>query len=467
MSNEVTFVRNLDGVVFAYTGRQLFRITNARIELVATLGVEDYVRPQSTLWKNYLFLTSPDFRPIVIDRGGLVKQFNNAPLCRLSTIYRDHLICGDIIEHHGVSSASRVLMSDLRKFNIWTPRSDNEAAEYDLDSYTSARTGVTGVTGLKQFGPDLLIYTPRSIEIMRYTGLERGVYNKDLLYSELGSVFKFGVVGNNRIHFFISEDNIFQLDANGLQTIGDPILEYIEETATTNATLLQRTWGYYDATEGEVVWCYYGRDSDKCDRAIMYNIYEQRWYADRIEDIHSFDAAKINDKFTAFDDLQVTFDELSGSFDGLSAPDTVFSQRLFGSSERNLYTDARPSDTLVEKAEPFIETRDEHFNDLDKVKEINSVRLQTAYGDDCLGVDVYVSVRTFIEESVEFEHVGLWTNDIRHKRLTFPIRSGVIFRFKFVPKPVDPQVGVRNVKISGWSYGINSKNSNRGNSGVR
>jgi hypothetical protein len=210
MSQEVTLLTEAGRYFYSMYEGKLYYNNLTGASLVNDYGITQYHRPAAVRYQGGYFFIS-EYMPLDFVQDGVVADFNPegniVPQARHAVVFRDHLILGNVT-HNGDSVPQRLLSSDLRKFGIWDPAQGNEAVEHDLTLDQQVQEHVDGVTGLMILGQNCVCYTGNQIFAITYVGLPT-VYTIQEVYNKLGNCFPFALVGNEKFHIFVSDENFY------------------------------------------------------------------------------------------------------------------------------------------------------------------------------------------------------------------------------------------------------------------
>lgn len=411
------------------------------------IGAND--RWATTIYENRVYYTNPNCPIHVLDSSPKVARLNQTllsakndyPSARYIETYYDHLFIADV--NYRGRYVNRLQWSDLYNFHIWDSSRSNEADYYDILESDNALIG--GATGLKRLGAELFTYTASGIYVTHYIGIALGVFRTDVLIPDVGNDFKYGLIGTERLHYFISErwENIFAFDGAHVQPFGDAIIGYFLDDLHTSKVFRQRTFGYVDSSKNEIVWAYVDKTSSGTHtKEIVFNLNFKKWYVRPCEGISAFyqggsvGFASIN--------LAGNCISLSGIIADLS-PTANTVDKVWGTDTGTILTEDVSGSASLAQPLPYLETHDLTHSELSLVKEATSLFLQAGLGT-APTMQVYVSARQNVEDAVTYTLVAQeWVPTIREGLLSLPKTVGKILRYKFIPK-VAASGSVDNVK---------------------
>jgi hypothetical protein len=470
MANEVTLmVRDANQQVLAYAGGKLFTLGSDGDAVIYNFNTAVYTRPDYVKWDDSYFFVSDVFDLCMV-RDKQITQFCQCdvplPKARYIEMFHDHIVVGNIRSYKGYEYPRRLMSSHLRDWSVWEEAQNNEATLYDFtDEYSGLEIteGITGMAVVMMGGIERLLVTlPSRVEVIDYVGLPY-VYQKHTVFPNIGCPFPYALAKTPAGVFTISEDSIWRFGGEDFEDVGQDQIKFLYENLTTNTDYRYRLWSGVDIPRSEVFWCF-ATDQD-IDMQITYNWRDKTWVSAPVENLHSFLRSPVRTKPTSFDQLTGTFDALTGSFDALGGQGTASNQVLWGSDDGRILRDEAVGDadsSLVDVDDPYVETGDIFYDDLATMKTIDSIFLNADYkASTCDGVEVYISARNELDETVSYSLVGTWTKSSELKKLTFPPVTGKIFRFKFQFKATNAAYGVRNARISGWAESVNMRKATR------
>lgn len=375
--------------------------------------------------------------------GNYVRDLTGAPSARYLATWFDHLVTGwDTF--NGEVGPTRFRISDLYDLSSWTPTQINEADLFDVAEWVLPDFPLMGISGITKKNDLLCVYTTTAIIGVRYVGLPKVIQFAPLV-ENCGNSFRNGMVSHRGFDFFYDgvEQDFVAFNGATPERIGGPVLDYFHSTLHSDPVIQQKLWATA-RREFQELWFYYpsAGGAGQVDSAIVFNYSTKEWFISSFsQDAHSFGGQARRAK--TIDELTGTIDSKSGTeIRDLSAGGELV-PRFFGISAGYVVREAVAADannTLLSQTTPYLETKDFYGSDPYAVKEIDGVFLQTAYGSTITGVEVFLSARMNLSDTVTFESVGTWTPTLPEGRLTFSAKSGRIFRWKFVPKVTGGQV---------------------------
>ena len=382
-----------------------------------------------------------DLNELYFTDGSQVKSYPNAvlPKARYVETFYDRLVVGNYTLR-GESRPNGILSSGLYDPSDWVTAMENEVCRIDFEEFAQGDFPLVGLTGLKRMNNLLVAYLPTAIIGLRYVGLPK-VYQWDPITENRGNSLPYGLASHGQTHYFFDgvEVDFFKFSANGIESIGEKIINYFVETLSTDPDLAARTWTYVWREQQEVWWVFCSTESDgEFDKAVGYNFRSGEWFTADVEDLHAFGGFARRAK--TCDELTGTCDALgTATADSLSNSGEDMCPRIWGDGTARVLRDATADDEngdLITQGSPELITRDYVYASPDTVCEVDAVLIDAAYGGGVTGIDVYVSARRYANDAVTFKLVGRWTPEVEEGRLTFEGISGIYFRYKFLPAGV-------------------------------
>jgi hypothetical protein len=397
-----------------------------------------YRRWASCMYNNQLWFLN-DLNTLYFTDGTQVKSYPNVvlPKARYVESFYDHLVVGNY-SLRGEARPNGILSSGLYNPSDWVTASGNEVMRIDFEEFTLPDFPLTGLTGLRRLNNLLVAYLPTAIIGLNYVGLPK-VYQWNPIKEGVGNSLPYGLVSNGYSHFFFDgvEGDFFRLDTQGVASVGERVSTYFMEDLSTDVELAAKTWGFVWKEYQEVWWVYCSNASDgEFDKAIGLNWRTGEWYTADVLDVHAFGGLSRRAK---------TCDELTGTCDALGTveADTLsdltetMCPRIWSNGSGEILrekTSADADNLMLGTPAPYLETRDYVYASPDTVCEVDSILLDAAYAGGTVGIEVFVSARRYANDPVVYQSVGVWTPQVEEGRLTFPGKSGIYFRYKFVPK---------------------------------
>jgi len=393
-------------------------------------GEGTYKRWCTRVYKNNLYFVNELNRVHYTD-GDVCRSLTNSPAGRYLEVWFDHIVVGAPVIS-GSPHPTQIRWSHLYDFNQWSPASTNEADFYDVEEWSS---GVSGLTGLARLGENLVLYTPEAILLCAYVGLPKVVRLQNVVEG-VGCSLRYGLVVADGVHYFPSLEHlgVYRFSAEGLTPVGEPIAAYVAATMSADPALQQRTWGYYDKANGEIVWVFCSTASTGAfDKAVAFNTKTGAWTTRDCEDVQSFTPgcrlAKV------IEGIATTYAAAVGTIES-NADSGISVPALYGTRWGEILRDEVAGDldaSLYECGVPVLETGDQLFGGIQGVKEVDTLDIAAGIGNSA-GVDVEHSARAHLDSSVVFKDSGIWTPSLPERHLSFPRTCGGVFRFRFKPR---------------------------------
>lgn len=443
MANEVTLLTEAGKNFYAMAGGRLSFNTLNSSQLVNDFGITAYHRPKAVRYADGVFLGS-EYLPLTYVQGNVIPDWNlslsgntvKQPAARHWEMFKDHLICGYVTDSAVATGPNVLLGSGLRQFSWWQPKQENEAFVHDMTIEQDVLEYADGITGIKNLGNTCAIYTPGGIYRMTYVGLPQ-VYNIYPMFDKLGNCFPHSLVGNNKLHAFISDENFYIMDEEYNTTaVGDPIKRYFFEDLTTDIEDRYKLFGSLDRVSNLITWFYIREGETEMNGRISYNFKTNEWFCGDASNVWStMPKLFIDDGGLSIADLPGDIASLTGTIKSLSGIINRQKLKLYGSSDSKVYKEQGVGDDFADslnQSVPFIETGDINYGALDQVKEVYGMYLDADYDETtCDGIKVEVSARQYLSDSVVFTNVGTWTKGITEDFLSFAGVDGYVFRYRF------------------------------------
>ena len=378
------------------------------------------------------------------------------PSGRYVKVFFDHLVIGSP-KMNGVWRPSAISWSHLYDFANFVPGTDSEADSYDFTEYQRSDDIVLGVSGMAHMGEQLLIFTPSSVHAMSYTGLPRVVRVAPVL-RDVGCGLPYTVAElNNSVAWCdIHHGAFFMMRGQELKNIGATVSDEFFSELSTDRTWLTNTWCFVDRMEGEATWVY-RKDSlgGYFNRAIVFNYLTETWYRRSIDNVYSF--ARLGRRAKTISELTGKIDLQSGVIDDLGNT-TVDVGRIWGRETGMAMRGEVSTDldaTLLSQEQPVLETGDLLYGSAQQMKTVSAITIN-ATGTTFNGVQVEVSARERIDDTVTYTVVGTWTTSLAQRMLTFAPMAGKVLRYRF--KPVLP---VRGFVFRGYEDNVSNTGAHR------
>ena len=144
----------------------------------------------------------------------------------------------------------------------------NEADQYEFPTQTYYELNDIGISGLAPWRGLLYVFTTDGIQTGQYVGLPN-VMQFTPLNSNVGSIFKSGMVRTPFGIYFIGRNDVYVIRLFEAQAIGIKVrTKFFNEICPYTDTHFQSTFGYYNPYTKEVIWTYWIYISN--------NVYQQR-----------------------------------------------------------------------------------------------------------------------------------------------------------------------------------------------
>lgn len=145
----------------------------------------------------------------------------------------------------------------------------NEADKKQLPQQLFSELSDIGITGLAPWRTLLYIFLPDAIWSCQYVGLPNVMYLNPL-NSNVGSIFRSGVVRTPQGIYFIGRGDVYRITSLEPESMGIKVRrKFFGEICPSTDNNFQRTFGFYNPYTKEVVWTY-------CLTASAPGIYQQR-----------------------------------------------------------------------------------------------------------------------------------------------------------------------------------------------
>jgi hypothetical protein len=319
------------------------------------------------------------------------------------------------------------MMCDLRRPDVWEPAQTNEAEYIDFEEWARHDIPFYGVTGIRRLGNLQIVYTPTAIFGVRYVGKPK-IVQWDPLVEDRGSGLVYGLCGHASRHFFFDgvEGDFFAFDGQSVTSIGGPSIDKFVEAMSTDWTVAQQTWAYTRPEFQEAVWVFKTTGSTTYDKKLVYNWNTNEWHWASCEDERAFGGGT-GQLVTSADSLVGTLNALVGTADAQGVSGTSV-PCLWGSGDSYVLrevVDADAETTYLAQDEPYLVTPDVHMGTLDLVKELDRILVNAKYiyGD---GIEVSMSVRESLTDTVEYKTMGVWKPGCHANTLDFHGLSGMV-----------------------------------------
>jgi hypothetical protein len=411
---------------------------NVRFSGFATLSLNGIVKIISILDSfSFTFQTISSLIGTDSNTGTVQPEFGNinVPSSRYITNFFDHIVVLNST-FKGVYEPWTCRWSDLYNPGQWEPNPENEADSFDLVGWQRSSGIMAGGTGMGRLGDVLYLYTESCIFKMVYTGLPK-VMQVSVAFEDYGNFFLNGLVTSRDVHLFFDAyyQNFFLFDGfNRPKPIGDDILGFFLANVNfsfTSIDVTQQLTSFAVADKNEAWWCFYATTLASYV-AIVYNWSSDSWTILKLSGRIKLIGGGGTRALTC-DELTGTCDNLTGVCDDLSKTDIVIPRTYIfepGSFHRELASGEVATSSLVEF--PFMETRD-LITDLQREVEVDRICIHATHSETSTtaGINVYVSARQNLQDTVVYKFVGKWTRFTPQGILSFPAQTGRVFRYKF------------------------------------
>jgi hypothetical protein len=420
--------------------------------------------PSVCMYNNQAWIVSPFWQLMFTDGTRLQKYPGEQPKARFVEAFFDHLVVANTT-YKGERCPTRVMWSDLYRPDMFDPSKTNEADFYDLSEWSSQNESNFEITGMHRIGDVLFYFLPCGIVSTQYVGLPK-VFRIDAVPGTegIGSTFPYALGKARNMCFFYCdrEKNFFSFDGQQIQQIGDPIIEWFLGIANFSGFYsLELNFRAFTVPRYNEIWWYF-RGTDAKPYYLVYNWETKTWfhtnYGSGSRFIHGFFAARGTRALTC-DELTATCDEQSDVCDALSTGSATPLRSMFFGSALNLVEQSTDTyDTLFSSfnSDYIMITGDRFYGNLETKKECSSIVINAQYTSGS-GIEVYVSVRDQLNDTVSWVDLGTWTTATPFRQLTFPPIQGKIFRWKFVALPPPPNQFVRGFQLLGFQENINMR----------
>ena len=319
----------------------------------------------------------------------------------------------------------------------------NEADQKTL-SHGNIGTNNAGITGLAVWRGLLYVFMTDTIHTFQYVGLPR-VVQETPLNSNIGSVFKSGVIRTPTGIYFIGRDDFYLIKEFEPEAIGQRVRnKFFSEIVTTNS-LYGNTFGFYNSNTKEVVWTYCvkvntGFVGDFQQRQVVYSEITDEWYFRNVP--CAFSGYSILQSAVPMYGTERALYGYAGSL----AADIVDGATTGAIKDTNDFTTgATPAFTV-----PFNETGIADIGDPFHVKESSGLLVDAAW-DAGASLKVYQSTQNLIAKGTMpmTALAQVWTPTTAEVRLSLP-RSAyrqVAYRHEFIGTDSEnpPYGGVLNL----------------------
>lgn len=429
-----------------------------------------YMRWALAKWRNGYFFSNP-LNEVKFTDGDVVQNLASncdfLPKAKYLELFHEHLVAGNVT-YNGTLYPERVMWSDIHDMTNYAPDPTNEADFYDLSLDESVKEISYGLTGVKNLNGACFVYGPKEIIKLNYVGLPRVMVKDDVKY-EIGNAFPYALVGSEKFHAFISDENFYVFDgANVPKAIGDPIKDFFFSDLATTPEYRYRVWSYINRVYSEIWWVYVSTVSEVAtpaglfDKAVVWNFKDNVWFTASVENIQSYMEVALRNEDVHIDDApnNARFIDAATEIIDTSGISATYSRlALYGTADRLILRDEVTADliaSLYAQTVPYLETKDIYYDDIEKIKEIDTLCLHATYDSTvCSGIEVYYSAREFFDDTVTYTKVDqLWTPALPEGKLSLPRVAGRILRFKFVFKESTVNQGVRGCIYSAWGENV-------------
>jgi len=358
------------------------------------------------------------------------------PACTFLVEFFGHLV-GQNYSYKKAENHYGIIWSGLNRPDVWGVKHDNEADCYDASLMANIKDSFVGGTGLFVLDDDLFALYPNAILHTRYLGLPK-IFNF-VKVSNIGCSYPFMAGSNGKQIFFYNdvEQNIFSFGRDGIVSIGDAVREEFTSSfrAATVDAASTRVFTNINYSNNEICWNFCNA-SDSVH--FIYNWKIKKWYKYYFRTALSSNAMGIFslqgqkevrisdlDPLVAAEDIEATtlIGDLGKSgtiVNDIQAFSYVGTDEVFSLVNTNTDPDATYSKELI--------TGEFFYGDLFSVKETNAITISATANVD---IQVYISVKENLGGTDTFVLLGTWNSSLSQGRLTFPKKSGKVFRWKF------------------------------------
>jgi hypothetical protein len=301
----------------------------------------------------------------------------------------------------------------------------NEADQKVLPQQQFAEYTNLGITGLAPWRSLLFVFLADSIWNFQYVGLPN-VFQASQLNSNIGSIFRSGVIRTPQAIYFIGRNDFYKIDEFEPTPIGRRVRNrFFEEISTVVDTspYKQRTFGFYNSLAKEVVWTYWTTSDNGTRyqaRQVVYNEQTDDWYFRNVPCLSSGQS----DPYCAESLYRGNGKLVYGYTQVINAdcePDE-------SGGLKDTFTGATP-----EYTKPYFETPFLNYGNYFNIKQSDSLYIDAYQAIGTL--NVYRAVKKYIGEGTAVMSLlsQSWTDTLSDQRLSLPrdaFRS-IAYKFEF------------------------------------
>jgi len=344
--------------------------------------------------------------------------------------FNDRVFIADTVETTDGSKRQRIR---------WSSQTDNQdfsvATAYIDLPYSSGN-----ITKLLPMGNLLVVYLTDSIYIGTITNMpELPVSFQRIETGGIGLVGKKAVCSWIDRHFFIGQDNIYQLSQEGIEPIGAPIVKNSIDEATT----LERSYAVPDPSNRRIVFGFQ-KDADKMEELWSFSYDNGAWSRDTVSTFMiALPEVVTSAAWSSYSSTE--WDDMDGAWDDLSSGQTRKRLYLEDNGGLRRLSAVGDSDYDSDIITAILETRDydEGAPDVNKTWTRLSVKIDEPVGRT---EDIIFQVQGSADRGRTWKTLGTMTlgTDDDEGEVSFRITSSHI-RFKLVSGSVVPPYWVSEI----------------------
>ena len=391
---------------------------------IYTFAVECFTPPVILPWYDSMYVTNQRW-PYVFIKHKTVTVVTSALKARYGLVANSHVMLGN------VSDASTKALARVKWSDIDAPEdfelnpNESEADFFDLEPSSLQITGMSYQRGSP------LIYSQNDLWAASYRGFPES-FKFEPIIPGLGNIFHDAVIHNKDVDYFISADNIYELNGFQPTPIGDKIFKrFIDDVQITNDTSVR---GYLDSRKDQVFWVYL--DNDDNLRSIVYNYKERRWTERDAQDLSAwFDTPRVSFRgFKVINDYNaMPADKINDQSDLIDDPDAGFPlvlPQLAGTPNVKQADDA----ILTAQGLEFnhvMETFDFYFDEVGETNEVNKCVIEYTGGGT---PDLTIEIGTRPRQSADVTYSSPIAQVLKDGTAAFFFRTegvGKFIRFRF------------------------------------
>lgn len=370
------------------------------------------------------------------------------PSGRYCTVFFDHLVVAAL-----PNARHTIKWSGLHSYMEWVPRSDNEADSRLCTDYQRADDIVTGITGLQHHREALLVFTPSCIYAMTYTGLPRVVRVQPIV-QDYGNGLPYATAALDDAVAWcdLHHGSFYVWRGQGVENIGGPITDWFFSRLSTTTAYAERTTAFVDRANKEVSWYYVPTGQTDFTEAVVYNWSSNVWHyvtLDRGEQC----LGRVFKRARTCAELSGTCNAQLGSCDALERAAAAMSI-VRGTNYSQVLNEGSGLTGPLDQSAILLETGDLTYGSMTRVKEVHTISLHVT--GTFTGINVYVAARNNLADTVTYTLVGVWTNSLATKHLTFKPQAGKFLRYKF-----ELQSGSTGVVFHGYTDNVTNADAIR------